>query len=73
MTAADVRDAALVAASGSDPEAFGSLFDRHVDTIYVYICRRVCTSLAEELSLEGFRRARATRGERALSSEDQSL
>ena len=29
--------------------------------------------IAEELSLEGFRRARAARGERALSSEDQSL
>ena len=29
--------------------------------------------IAEELSLEGFRRARATRGARALSSEDQSL
>jgi hypothetical protein len=29
--------------------------------------------IAEELSLDGFRRARATAGERALSSEDQSL
>ena len=29
--------------------------------------------IAEELSLEGFRRARAAPGERALSSEDQSL
>lgn len=60
-TAADLSDADLIAASGSDPEAFGSLFDRHVDAIHGYIRRRVGAALAEELTAETFARAFARR------------
>lgn len=59
--AADRTDADLIRASVSDPQAFGSLFDRHVDVIHGYISRRVGTLLAEELTAETFARAFAGR------------
>ncbi len=61
-TAADLSDAELIAASGADSEAFGVLFDRHVDAIHGYIRRRVGVALAEELTAETFARAFAARG-----------
>jgi RNA polymerase sigma factor (sigma-70 family) len=57
----DVADAALIAASSADPEAFGWLFDRHVDAIHGYISRRAGGALAEELTAETFARAFAQR------------
>jgi RNA polymerase sigma factor (sigma-70 family) len=59
---ADPTDADLIRASVSDPQAFGLLFDRHVDVIHAYISRRVGASLAEELAAETFARAFAGRG-----------
>lgn len=55
-------DADLIRASVSDTQAFGPLFDRHVDAIYGYISRRVGAPLAEELTAETFTRAFAQRG-----------
>jgi RNA polymerase sigma factor (sigma-70 family) len=54
-------DAGLIRASVSDPQAFGLLFDRHVDVIHAYISRRVGALLAEELAAETFARAFARR------------
>lgn len=50
-------DAALMRAAQSDPAAFGSLFDRHFDTVYRFCWRRVGRDLAEDLAGETFRRA----------------
>jgi len=33
-------DAALVLAAKADPEAFGALYDRYVDTVYRYLYRQ---------------------------------
>jgi RNA polymerase sigma-70 factor (ECF subfamily) len=60
-TLTDVSDADLIRSSVSDPQAFGSVFERHVDEIYGYISRRVGTALAEELTAETFARAFARR------------
>lgn len=57
----DPTDADLVRASVSDPQAFGPLFDRHIDVIHGYISRRVGSLLAEELTAETFARAFARR------------
>jgi RNA polymerase sigma factor (sigma-70 family) len=58
----DPSDADLVRVSVADPQAFGALFDRHVDEIHGYISRRVGAPLAEELTAETFARAFARRG-----------
>ena len=60
-TAADLSDAELIAASVADAEAFGLLFNRHVDAIHGYVSRRVGSSLAEELTAETFARAFSVR------------
>jgi RNA polymerase sigma factor (sigma-70 family) len=57
----DISDAQLVADSNAEGSAFAHLFDRHVDSIYGYIVRRVGRSLAEELTAETFARAFAQR------------
>lgn len=59
---ADPTDAEIISTSGSDPQAFGALFDRHVDVIHGYLSRRVGAALAEELTAETFARAFARRG-----------
>ena len=48
-------DAALIAASGGDPAAFGEIFDRHATTVHRYLVRRVGASTADELLGETFR------------------
>ena len=58
----DISDAELIAASRTDPTAFGILFDRHVDRIYAHVVRRIGPSLAEELTAETFARAFEHRG-----------
>ena len=60
-SATELPDPELITASSTDPEAFGSLFDRHVEAIHGYISRRVGTTLAEELTAETFARAFAQR------------
>jgi RNA polymerase sigma-70 factor (ECF subfamily) len=58
---ADPTDADLIRTSAFEPQAFGSLFDRHVEEIHGYLSRRVGPTLAEELTAETFARAFARR------------
>jgi RNA polymerase sigma-70 factor (ECF subfamily) len=53
----DATDGETIAASVGDPSRFGRVFDRHVDAIYGYLCRRVGRTAAEELTSETFVRA----------------
>jgi RNA polymerase sigma-70 factor (ECF subfamily) len=50
-------DGRVVRRSLSDPNAFGTIFERHFDALYVYACRRVGAHLAEEIATEAFVRA----------------
>jgi RNA polymerase sigma factor (sigma-70 family) len=50
-SAAD-RDA--ISASLTTPDAFGPVFDRHIDSIHAYLQRRVGRDLADELSAQTF-------------------
>lgn len=55
---ADPRpDAAIVAASLADPQAFAALFERHFAAIHRWLHRRVGAPLAEDLAAETFTRA----------------
>jgi RNA polymerase sigma-70 factor (ECF subfamily) len=51
-------DRELLARAGSDPEAFGELFDRHFDSIFGYLLRRTGDwDLSRDLSSEVFLQA----------------
>jgi RNA polymerase sigma-70 factor (ECF subfamily) len=50
-------DAAVIADSLMEPEAFASIFDRHFDAVHGYARRRLGRSLAEEIASETFIRA----------------
>jgi RNA polymerase sigma factor (sigma-70 family) len=50
-------DAAILAASLSDPQAFAVLFERHFTAIHRWLHRRVGAPLAEDLAAETFTRA----------------
>jgi RNA polymerase sigma factor (sigma-70 family) len=50
-------DAAILAASVGDPEAFTALFERHFSRIHRWLHRRVGAPLAEDLAAETFTRA----------------
>jgi RNA polymerase sigma factor (sigma-70 family) len=52
-----VSDAAVIAASHDDPQAFAALFERHFDPIARWLARRVGAALAEDLAAETFTRA----------------
>lgn len=67
-TPEDTTDGEAIAASVADPPRFGQVFDRHVDAIYGYLCRRVGRASAEELTSETF--ARAFDGRERFSGED---
>lgn len=67
-TPGDTTDGEAIAASIADPQRFGQVFDRHVDAIYGYLCRRVGRTNAEELTSETF--ARAFDGRERFSGED---
>jgi RNA polymerase sigma-70 factor (ECF subfamily) len=54
-------DAELISRSEREPEAFGSLFDRHVAAVHAFAQRRVGRDLAEEVTAEAFARAFAAR------------
>jgi RNA polymerase sigma-70 factor (ECF subfamily) len=56
-TPAATPDGDAILASAVEPAAFGVIFDRHVDAIFGYLCRRVGRSDAEELASETFVRA----------------
>ncbi len=62
-TACAVRsDAAIIAASLGDPQAFTLLFERHFGVIDRWLHRRVGAPLAEDLAAETFTRAFDHRG-----------
>lgn len=67
-TLGDATDGEAIAASVLDPPRFGQVFDRHVDAIYGYLCRRVGRTSAEELTSETF--ARAFDGRERFSGEE---
>jgi RNA polymerase sigma factor (sigma-70 family) len=50
-------DAAILAASLGDPQAFTALFERHFAAIHRWLHRRVGAPLAEDLAAETFTRA----------------
>jgi RNA polymerase sigma-70 factor (ECF subfamily) len=50
-------DAAILAASVADPQAFAALFERHFAAIHRWLHRRVGAPLAEDLAAETFTRA----------------
>jgi RNA polymerase sigma factor (sigma-70 family) len=58
---AELTDAEAIAASADDPAAFAPVFDRHFDSIFRYLRRRVGRSRAEELAAETFAQALAAR------------
>lgn len=64
----DTTDGDAIVASIADPPRFGQVFDRHVETVYGYLCRRVGRMSAEELTSETF--ARAFDGRERFSGED---
>jgi|SRR5215471_4670178 len=48
-------DAELLAASSSDPEAFGAFYDRHAAAVLAFLVRRTgCAQLAADLTAETF-------------------
>lgn len=50
----ELDDAAIVAASLNEPEAFGELFRRHAPRLHAYIRRRLGPPLADDLVSEAF-------------------
>jgi RNA polymerase sigma factor (sigma-70 family) len=52
----------LIALSRTDPQQFGTIFERHFDTIHRYLSRRIGASLADELAAQTFVEAFASRG-----------
>ena len=47
-------DGQVIAASLSEPERFGTIFERHFDAIHRYAARRVGTALADDLTAHTF-------------------
>jgi len=56
-TAAPLTDAALLARSRAEPDAFIAIFERHFDSVHRYLHRRIGRDLADELAAETFVRA----------------
>ena len=50
-------DGRVIRRSLADPNAFGTIFERHFDALHGYACRRVGSSLGEEIATETFVRA----------------
>lgn len=64
----DTTDAEVIHASVADPPLFGEVFERHVEAVFGYLCRRVGHTTAEELTSETF--VRAFDGRERFSGED---
>lgn len=58
----DLDDAVVIGASMTDPEVFGSLFDRHGPYIHRYLQRRLGPDVADDLLAETFMAAFRRRG-----------
>lgn len=63
-------DAELIAASKSDPERFGDIFDRHFDAIYRYVASRLGATLVDDLASEVFSIAFRRRASYRLDRDD---
>lgn len=50
----EVTDAEIIRLSGTDPETFGRVFDRHATVVHRYLARRVGRTLADDLTAETF-------------------
>jgi len=60
-------DGRVIRRSLAEPNAFGTIFERHFDALYGYACRRVGSHLAEEIATETF--VRAFDGRRRFDTE----
>jgi RNA polymerase sigma-70 factor (ECF subfamily) len=49
-----VTDGEIIRLSGTDPETFGRVFDRHAPVVHRYLARRVGRTLADDLTAETF-------------------
>lgn len=58
----EADDGALIRESLDDAAVFGTIFDRHYDTLYRFVARRVGPATAADLAAETFTRAFAGRG-----------
>jgi RNA polymerase sigma factor (sigma-70 family) len=63
----ELSDAEVIEASWRNPEAFGTIFDRHLQAIFGYCARRMGAGPAEDLAGETFLRAFHGRGRFDLS------
>ena len=63
-------DSEVISASASAPGEFAAIFDRHFDTVFAYLQRRIGREAAEELSAETFLVAFDARGRYDLSRPD---
>jgi len=52
--ATEVTDADLIRLSGTEPEEFGRIFDRHAEPVHRYLARRIGRTLADDLTAETF-------------------
>jgi DNA-directed RNA polymerase specialized sigma24 family protein len=50
----DRSDAELVLESLDDPARFGEIFDRHAETVFQYLARRICPDEASDLLADLF-------------------
>jgi RNA polymerase sigma factor (sigma-70 family) len=65
-----VSDADLIAASLSEPEQFGAIFERHFEPIHRYAARRLGAALADDLTARVFTIAFERRRRFDLSAPD---
>lgn len=56
-----MSDAEVIGRSLEEPSRFAEIFDRHYESIWAYLVRRVGRTLADELAAETFTRAFAAR------------
>ena len=63
-------DADVISTSLADPDSFVALFERHFETIYGYLARRVGVDTGSELASEVFTTAFAQRARYDLSRAD---
>jgi RNA polymerase sigma factor (sigma-70 family) len=62
-TSATQSDAALIARSRSDPQAFSAIVDRHFVAIHRYLARRIGSDRADDLAAQAFAVAFRRRGD----------
>jgi RNA polymerase sigma-70 factor, ECF subfamily len=53
-SSAAAPDAAIIARSAGDPEAFAILYDRHATTLHRYVARRLGEGIADDIVADTF-------------------